>query len=175
MNNKILAIDPSLSSTGAVIIRRAINKNRCELEEVNRITTSSKNTTDERIKQIIDELYYFAVENDVDTIVLEDGFSGRNLKTGLQLATLRGAIMGTFLRPGWPVIHMLPTQIRLLFGLKGNATKEEVAKQVINIFGEDNQIIQAIGPYSDKQNKNKTSDIYDAISIGVAYIHSLQP
>ena len=32
-----------------------------------------------------------------------------------------------------------------------------------------NKKLDIVGPYSDKQNKDKTSDIYDAISIGVAF------
>jgi hypothetical protein len=34
----------------------------------------------------------------------------------------------------------------------------------------DNPIVQAIGPYSDRPGKKKTSDMYDAISIGVSYL-----
>ena len=64
---------------------------------------------------------------------------------------------------------MLPSEIRKAFGCGGRAKKDEVAQAVINMYP-NNDKLNNIGPYSDKQNKNKTSDIYDAISIGIAFI-----
>ena len=55
------------------------------------------------------------------------------------------------------------------FGLPGNAKKEEVANAVLSIYP---NLLEEIGPYSDKSNKQKTSDIYDSISIGLSYINS---
>ena len=102
-------------------------------------------------------------------MILEDGFSGTNLKTGLQLATLRGAIIATFRLENLQVDHLKPTQIRQMLECGGKASKEEVAKVVTDTY-QGNPVFDKIGPYSDKQNKNKTSDIYDAISIGMAFI-----
>ena len=65
----------------------------------------------------------------------------------------------------------LTKEIRKKFGLKGNAKKEEVAKEVLKYYPE---LEMDIGPYSDKANKQKTSDIYDAISIGLSYIINLK-
>ena len=48
-----------------------------------------------------------------------------------------------------------------------NSSAEEITKMYPN-----NKKLEIIGPYSDKQNKDKTSDIYDAISIGVAFAKS---
>ena len=64
---------------------------------------------------------------------------------------------------------MLPSEIRKTLGCGGNAKKEDVAQAIVNMYP-DNKKLDIIGPYSDKQNKNKTSDIYDAISIGVAFV-----
>ena len=47
-------------------------------------------------------------------------------------------------------------------------TEKISPKSFINMYP-NNKKLEIIGPYSDKQNKNKTSDIYDAISIGVAF------
>ena len=68
---------------------------------------------------------------------------------------------------------MMPTQIRKHLGIGGNAKKDDVAQVIVDMYP-NNKKLAIIGPYSDKQNKDKTSDIYDAISIGVAYIKGLK-
>ncbi len=68
-------------------------------------------------------------------------------------------------------MHRQPKEIRKNFGLSGAAKKEEVAQEVLKYYP---FLEQQIGPYSDKNNKQKTSDIYDAISIGLSYILNLE-
>lgn len=164
----VLAIDPSLSSTGWAII--GLNTN--EVEKGGCFKTSTKDTTDQRIHAVVKKLYNETRKYPVSQVVLEDGYVGINANTGLQLATLRGAIIELFTWQGYKVHHMKPSEIRSMFGQKGNASKEEMANAVRAFYGEESSIIKEIGPYSDKQNKEKTSDIYDAISIGLAYIRA---
>ena len=162
---KILALDPSLSSTGYAVI----DSETQELIIKGKINTSSKNTTDDRIYNII--MYLKTITNNIDfsMIILEDGYVGVNSQSSLKLSELRGAIIFYFKLQGYKVVHQLPSEIRKNFGLKGNAKKEEVSKRVLKYYP---YLEKEIGPYSDKANKNKTSDIYDAISIGLSYILS---
>jgi len=165
----VLAIDPALSTTGYAVI----NMSTLELAYINKFTTSPKHSDDFRINEIVAKLFCIASQYSIKYVVLEDGFLGRNPGTALQLATLRGAIIGVFSFNKYIVYHMLPSQIRKLLGCGGNAKKEEVAAKVTEMYP-DNKKLEIIGPYSDKQNKDKTSDIYDAISIGVAFIKSFK-
>ena len=165
----VLAIDPAFSTTGYAVI----NINNLELKYINKFTTSPKKTDEVRINEIVTELFCIASLYNVKYIILEDGFLGRNPSTALQLATLRGAIIGVFTFNRYIVYHMIPSQIRKLLGCGGNAKKEQVAEEIVKLYP-NNEKLKIIGPYSDKQNKDKTSDIYDAISIGVAFIKSLK-
>lgn len=165
----VLAIDPALSTTGYAVI----NMNTLELAYIDKITTSPKNSDDFRINEIVAKLFCIASQYPIKYIILEDGFLGSNARTAIQLATLRGAIIGTFSFNKYLVYHMLPSQIRKVLGCGGNAKKEQVAEEIVKRYP-NNKKLKIIGPYSDKQNKNKTSDIYDAISIGVAFIESLE-
>ena len=160
----ILAIDPALSTTGYAVI----NNSTLELVYINKFTTSPKNPDDFRINEIVAKLFYIASQYPIKYIILEDGYLGSNARTCIQLATLRGAIIGVFNFNKYIVYHMLPSEIRKALGVGGNAKKEEVAQAIISMYP-NNKKLEIIGPYSDKQNKNKTSDIYDAISIGVAF------
>lgn len=165
----VLAIDPALSTTGYAVI----DMNTLELIYIDKITTSPKNSDDFRINEIVAKLFCIASQYPIKYIILEDGFLGRNPKTALQLATLRGAIIGVFSFNKYFVHYMLPSQIRKLLGCGGDAKKEQIAEKITEMYP-NNKKLNIIGPYSDKQNKNKTSDIYDAISIGVAFIKNLK-
>lgn len=170
MTKYILSIDPALSTTGYSII----DFDTENLIYVNKFVTSRKHTDDFRINEIITKLFTTAAMYPITDIILEDGFSGPNQKTALQLATLRGAIIGVFQFNRYPVFHMQPSAIRKAMGCGGNAKKEQIAQAIIDIYGADNEIIRKIGPYSDKQNKDKTSDMYDSIGIGLGYIRTFK-
>ena len=165
----IISIDPALSVSGYAVIC----KDDCDLMYASKIITSPKNYEDDRINDIVKKLFGTAARYNIRDVVLEDGFLGKNPKTSIQLATLRGAIIGTFSYMGYHVAHMLPSEIRKELGVGGNAKKEDVAKKIMEIYGEEN-ILRRIGPYSDKHNKDKTSDIYDAVGTGVAYVRKVK-
>jgi crossover junction endodeoxyribonuclease RuvC len=157
----IFSIDPSLSSTGYAIIDGECKK----LIDKGKINTTNKYSTDDRIQMILAELMKKVPEECY--IMLEDGYVGVNSQSSLKLSELRGAIIFFFKYNGYDVIHQQPKEIRKNFGLKGNAKKEEVAKEVLKYYP---KLETDIGSYSDRANKKKTSDIYDAISIGLSFI-----
>lgn len=175
MSFNILSIDPSLSSTGYSII----DSDTREIIECTRYITKPDIPENERIKNIVVELdNIFEINNITKTsnkiieIAMEDGFSKtKNLKTGLQLAKLRGAIISHFMLKDVPVYTQQPSETRKNLGLKGNAKKEEVANKILELYPE---LVDRIGPYSDKQNKHKTSDMYDSICIGIAHLNKIR-
>ena len=161
----ILSIDPALSTTGYSVIRLSDGK----LLLAEKFVTKKKDGSDEdRNYLIISKLIECAKKFNISYVVFEDGFSKSNMKTGLQLAFLRGGIANVFRRLGIYTHRSLPSEIRLHLGCVGDASKEDVANAVTELYKNDD-VFRTIGPYSDKQNKDKTSDIYDAISIGVSF------
>jgi Holliday junction resolvasome RuvABC endonuclease subunit len=92
----------------------------------------------------------------------------KNVKTALQLSRLRGALMMVSRIKGVELEYPEPSVIRERLMDKGDATKEEVAAYIQELYS-DNENVQQLGPFNDNNNKDKNSDIYDAISIGVAY------
>lgn len=157
-----IALDPSISSCGLCIMDY-----NGKIYDTRKITSSKKDgDTNDRIKIILNgiETAGFNCTFNID-LVMEDGFCGKNLKTGLTLAKLRGAILGRF--PQFNICEYEPSAIRKALGLKGNASKEETAAEITFLYTEE---CNRIGPYSDKAGKNKTSDIYDAIAAGAAHL-----
>lgn len=160
----ILAVDPSLTSTGFCIL----NENK-EIITIDRITSGTKDGTEnQRIHNILHTLDIMVRVYEINEIAIEDGFTGPNKKGSLGLAKLRGAIVGYFEMKGCTVDESEPKSTRVNVGLKGNASKEEVAEYILNLYPE---LIDIIGPYSDKNNKDKTSDMYDSVCIGLAYLN----
>ena len=169
MSFNILSIDPSLSSTGYSII----DSDTREIIECTRYTTKTNIPENERIKNIVMKLdNVFEINKSITEIAMEDGFSKtKNLKTGLQLAKLRGAIISHFIIKDVPVYTQQPSETRKNLGLKGNAKKEEVANHILELYPD---LIDRIGPYSDKNNKHKTSDMYDSVCIGIAHLNKIR-
>jgi crossover junction endodeoxyribonuclease RuvC len=161
----ILAVDPSLTSTGCTVIDDQSRK----IWEIRRFTSTTKDGTEnERIHNILRKLDRLTINYSITEIAIEDGFTGPNKKSSLSLAKLRGAILGYFIMKGCSIDESAPKETRVNLGLKGNASKEEVAEYILNLYPE---LLEKIGPYSDKNNKNKTSDMYDAVCIGLAYLN----
>lgn len=164
----ILSIDPSLSSTGYSII-----SSRKKIILSSRYVTKNNIPENQRLKNIVLELFdIFNSDDTISEIVLEDGFvNSKNFRSGVQLAKLRGGIITYFEIAGIPVYTQEPTETRKNLGLKGNAKKEEVANKILEMYPD---LINKIGPYSDKNNKQKTSDMYDSVCIGIAHLNKKQ-
>ena len=90
--NKILALDPSLSSTGYALI----NSEDLSILTKGRIITKKDkvfDNTDDRIQDIVYFFNDYPIFNDLDAVILEDGFIGKNIKGSMNLAQLRGALI----------------------------------------------------------------------------------
>lgn len=176
----ILALDPSLSSTGYAVLDYDYN-----LIDCGKITTKKgKIPKGDRIADLEDEdnRIYTIVNGiekqvlskvEIDVVVAEAQFGGNNIKTAMQLSRVRGAFIYLFKSKGLKQNYQEPSLVRKNLMGKGNASKEEVA-EFIREFYKDNAMVEALGEFNDRPNKNKNSDIYDAIGIGIAYLNSLK-
>ncbi|HBE8644529.1 TPA: crossover junction endodeoxyribonuclease RuvC [Clostridioides difficile] len=159
----VLALDVSLSSTGWAII----NSNK-EILEYGKIVTKKENfdTEDERMCYICNTIQEIITTHNIQIVLVEDQFTSRNSKTILSLRKLLGAIMRTVKLNNIELEYMYPVSIRKYLMNSGKVKKEEVA-----IYVRENII--DIGEYIDRTCKAKTSDIYDAIALGIAYLNKL--
>jgi crossover junction endodeoxyribonuclease RuvC len=165
MKEYILSVDASLSSTGWAVIEKGSK----DVIDLGRICTKSTTPEDDRIQYIIDTLLEIRDKYSIREAVLEDGYLGKNAKTAMQLSKLRGGIIFVLRTYDTSVVYMQPSIIRQIFVGKGNASKEEVAEAITNMYS-NNIHVQALWPFSDKNNKSKNSDMYDAVSIGVSHL-----
>ncbi|VIF90067.1 Holliday junction resolvase [Clostridioides difficile] len=159
----VLALDVSLSSTGWAII----NSNK-EILEYGKIVTKKENfdTEDERMCHICNAIQDIITSHNIKIVLVEDQFTSRNSKIILSLRKLFGAIMRTVKLNNINLEYMHSTSVRKYLMNSGNAKKEEVAAYV-------RENIIDIGEYIDRTCKAKSSDIYDAIALGIAYLNKV--
>jgi crossover junction endodeoxyribonuclease RuvC len=189
----VLALDASLSSTGFAVVRndmallefgklatkkKTVKKKKNKDEINTKKKAKPRKTEEEKIAEQLDEdnRIFFIASNimelfdkyNIDAVSMESQFLMKNVKTALQLSRLRGALMMVSRIKGVELEYPEPSVIRERLMDKGDATKEEVAAYIQELYS-DNENVQQLGPFNDNNNKDKNSDIYDAISIGVAY------
>lgn len=167
----VLALDASISSTGYAVMSMQDGF----VSDFGKITTKKNNKIDvdededNRIFYITEEIKKFIINNSISVVIMEAQHFSKNPKTAMQLSRLRGAIMYMVKTYNIPIIYPHPSTIRKNLMDNGSASKEEVAEYIREYYKYDERI-QEIGEFNDKQNKSKNSDIYDAISIGLAHI-----
>lgn len=154
----ILGLDLSLSSTGWNIITHE----ETILGHGRICTNARKNTEFERMYIVANEVKELIEVNSIDTVVVEDQFFAKNPKTGLTLARLMGCIIYVCRDLDVSIELLSPTQARKILLGQGKSTKEDVAN-----FIKENYI--DLGEFSDKQGKDKTSDIYDSLAVSLAW------
>ena len=158
---KMLNLDLSISSTGYSIMDENYN-----LISYGTIQTTSKgNTEEERLYIIGKKIDKLIKEFGVNVIVAENQFKSVNIKTTQQLARLMGIVIFICKDNNIEIEYFNPSSARKWVMNNGKAKKEDVAQFIMEKH-------YNIGEYSDKQTKKikKTSDIYDSILLGLAYL-----
>lgn len=154
----ILGLDLSLSSSGRCIFSN--NK----VITYGKIMTKKKDFEDDldRLKYIADEVQQIINEHQVDFAVIEDSVPAKRSRSVMQLNILKGEVIRTLTLNFIPVGLLFPATVKKLVTGNGKSSKEEVAQYI-----RENYI--DCGEYDDSQSKKKTSDIYDAIAIAIAW------
>lgn len=164
---KILTLDLSLTSTGFAIFEYDVINGIPVFDKNNLIECGKINpkcNNEERLLYIYNTIENLIALHDIDIIIIEDGFVGNNRKVGIQLSELRGCIKLLAMQWGIEIISAPPQAVKKVVCEGSSLSKEEVAHKLKSKY-EGNQIFDSIGDFSDKANKNKTSDIYDAIAL----------
>lgn len=167
----IIGIDPSISSTGYSIIESETK----EIVKAGKITNKKlKGKTaplNDRIRKVVNDIIRECKEYEVKVAYIENQFSGRNAKTTMMLCRLMGALIYGIESIGVLVFEMSPAYVRKVFAGSGDLSKEDIANIIINTYKECS-IVKELGEFIDRECNAKNSDIYDAISIGLAGIIS---
>lgn len=128
-----------------------------------KITTNKKDfeSEDNRINYICDAFKKIVDDYEVNEIVIEDQFIGKNVSSGLKLKKLVGALCRTF--RDLPKSYVTPSQWRKAFL---NSTKAVNKEDVFKYAIENLPFEQVI-----RSGKYKNDDIIEAVAIGLGYLN----
>ncbi len=154
---RILGIDPGLTRTGYGLLHA--ENAQIILDEGGVIATRADQPLSDRIHEIANEVRDLINEWSPQVMVIEQVFSlGKNPKSAILLAHLRGALLYTARDGGLQVVHYRPTEIKKLLTGHGRASKEQMQSVIKTELG----LSEVPRPH----------DVADALAIALCHLHS---
>ena len=128
----ILGIDPGTTIMGFGLIK-VINK-KIELIEMEELKLIKIKDHYVRLKLIFEKTIELIDKHKPDEISIEAPFFGKNVQSMLKLGRAQGVAMAAGLSRQIPVTEYSPKKIKMAITGNGNASKEQVAKMLQNLF-----------------------------------------
>ena len=128
----ILGIDPGTTIMGFGLIN-VINK-KMEFIEIDELKLIKIKDHYIRLKLIFEKTIELIDKHKPDEISIEAPFFGKNVQSMLKLGRAQGVAMAAGLSRQIPVTEYSPKKIKMAITGNGNASKEQVAKMLQNLF-----------------------------------------
>ena len=128
----ILGIDPGTTIMGFGLIK-VINK-KMELIEMEELKLIKIKDHYVRLKLIFEKTIELIDKHKPDEISIEAPFFGKNVQSMLKLGRAQGVAMAAGLSRQIPITEYSPKKIKMAITGNGNASKEQVAKMLQNLF-----------------------------------------
>jgi crossover junction endodeoxyribonuclease RuvC len=132
MDKIILGMDPGTNLMGYGIIHS--RKNKLELIQYGIIHLKKYETHELKLKKIFDRVLSIIDEFKPDEVAIEAPFYGKNVQSMLKLGRAQGVAMAAVLYRNVPIKEYAPKKVKQSVTGNGNASKEQVARMLQNIF-----------------------------------------
>ncbi len=146
-----LGVDPGLQYAGFSIAKKEGSK--VFLLEYGCLKMSPTKSLPERVKIFYEHFAQLIIKYQVNVVILETPFLGKNAQNFLKLGYLRGILYLLVAQNQLKLLEYAPMQIKLAVTGYGGASKEQVARVIKQLF-----------PKILPQNLDRT-DITDALAI----------
>ncbi len=128
----ILGIDPGTNVLGYAIIK-STGKDPF-LVQYGVIHLKKYETPTLKLKKIFERTIQLITEYLPDEVAIEDPFLGKNIQSMLKLGRAQGVCMAASLSRDIPIVEYAARKVKSSVTGNGNASKEQVAAMLINIF-----------------------------------------
>lgn len=128
----ILGVDPGTTVMGFGII--AIRHKKMELLAMHELLLKKYPNHPTKLKYIFDRTLALIDEYHPDHVALEAPFYGKNVQSMLKLGRAQGVAMAASLYRDIPITEYSPKKIKMAITGNGNASKEQVAGMLKNLF-----------------------------------------
>ena len=128
----ILGLDPGTNVMGYGII--LIRGSSMTVLQFGVIQLSKYESHELKLKKIFDRVLGLVDEFAPDEVALEAPFYGKNVQSMLKLGRAQGVAMSAALFREVPIIEYAPKKVKQSVTGNGNASKEQVAKMLMQLF-----------------------------------------
>lgn len=128
----ILGLDPGTNVMGYGVI--LVRGSALTLLQFGVIRLSKFDSHELRLKKIFDRVLGLVDEFSPDEVALEAPFYGKNVQSMLKLGRAQGVAMSAALFREVPITEYAPKKVKLSVTGNGNASKEQVARMLMQIF-----------------------------------------
>jgi crossover junction endodeoxyribonuclease RuvC len=128
----ILGIDPGTTIMGYGII--SVRDKKAELLAMGVLKLHKLSEHEDKLKKIFDRTVSLIDEYHPDELAIEAPFFGKNVQSMLKLGRAQGVAMAAALSRTVPIHEYSPRKIKQSITGNGNASKEQVAKMLQNLF-----------------------------------------
>ena len=151
---RVLGIDPGYGRCGVAVIEERNHAQRLVYSEC--IETSAATPFPDRLGAVVSECNRIADLFAPDAIAIEKLYFSTNQKTAMQVAEVRGALLGLASSRQTPIFEYTPAQVKNAAAGWGGADKKQVVKMLHLLLTIDKEI--------------KYDDEYDAIAVGITHL-----
>ena len=131
-NEIILGIDPGTAFLGYGLIEASGKK--LKLLSTGTVDLSKFKSHDIKLKRIFERISYLITEYKPTCCAIEAPFYGKNVQSMLKLGRAQGVAMAAAITNNVPITEYSPKKIKLAVTGNGNASKEQVAKMLYQLF-----------------------------------------
>jgi crossover junction endodeoxyribonuclease RuvC len=128
----ILGLDPGTNVMGYGIIM--VQMSKVTLVQFGVINMGKTGAHELKLKKIFDRVLALVDEYKPDEVALEAPFFGKNVQSMLKLGRAQGVAMSAALYREVPITEYAPKKVKQSVTGNGNASKEQVAKMLMQIF-----------------------------------------
>ena len=128
----ILGLDPGTQVMGYGVVM--VTGSNLTLLQYGVIQLSKYDKHEQRLKKIFERVLALIEDFSPDEVALEAPFYGKNVQSMLKLGRAQGVAMSAALHRGLPIVEYAPKKVKQSVTGNGNASKEQVAKMLMNLF-----------------------------------------
>ena len=128
----ILGLDPGTNIMGYGIV--VVKGSKLSVIQFGVIHLSKYSNHELKLKKIFERVLSLIDEYHPDEVALEAPFFGKNVQSMLKLGRAQGVAMSAALHRGLPIVEYAPKKVKQSVTGNGNASKEQVAKMLMNFF-----------------------------------------
>lgn len=151
---RTLAIDPGFGRCGVAILEKAGAAQKLLYSDC--IETSASLPFPERLAAVLSECTRLVGSYEPQAMALEKLYFSNNQKTAMQVAEVRGALLGLAGSRGLSVFEYTPGEIKSATTGFGRADKKQIAKMIHLLVKIEKEI--------------RLDDEYDAIAVGITHL-----